>query len=112
MARNGIGRFTDMLRRKETRDYFMSTHFWGPVANWGIPLAALVDLKKNPDYISGKMTFALCIYSLLFARFAWVVTPRNHLLLACHLTNEAAQITQGARLVNYEYLGGKSKKFD
>lgn len=44
---------------KEWRDYFLSTHFWGPVANWGLPLAALGDLKKNPDMISGNMTFAL-----------------------------------------------------
>lgn len=33
-----------------------STHFWGPVANWGIPLAAIADLRKDPTIISGKMT--------------------------------------------------------
>ncbi len=26
------------------------------VANWGLPLAALADLKKDPDIISPKMT--------------------------------------------------------
>ena len=31
-------------------------HFWGPVANWGLPLAAIADTKKDPEYISGKMT--------------------------------------------------------
>lgn len=40
--------------RKEWMDYFMSTHFWGPVANWGLPLAAIADLKKDPDMISGE----------------------------------------------------------
>lgn len=34
-----------------------STHFWGPIANWGIPLAAIADINKDPKYISGKMTF-------------------------------------------------------
>lgn len=34
-----------------------STHFWGPVANWGIPLAAIADTRKDPSFISGKMTF-------------------------------------------------------
>ena len=29
----------------EWKNYFLSTHFWGPVANWGLPLAALADLK-------------------------------------------------------------------
>lgn len=33
-----------------------STHFWGPIANWGIPLAALADIRKDPRIISGKMT--------------------------------------------------------
>lgn len=32
-------------------------------------------------------------------RFAWRVQPRNYLLFACHATNAAAQITQGARFV-------------
>lgn len=31
-------------------------HFWGPVANWGLPLAAIADMKKDPEIISPKMT--------------------------------------------------------
>jgi len=42
-------------------------------------------------------------------RFAYMVQPRNWLLFACHFTNECAQLTQGARLINYEYFGGKEK---
>ncbi|GBM71549.1 Mitochondrial pyruvate carrier 1 [Araneus ventricosus] len=76
----------------------------GPVANWGIPIAAIADIKKDPSIISGKMTLALCIYSLLFMRFAWRVQPRNLLLFACHFTNECAQVTQGCRLMKHEYL--------
>jgi hypothetical protein len=26
------------------------------VANWGIPIAAISDWKKDPQYISGNMT--------------------------------------------------------
>merc|ERR1712071_219266 len=74
------------------KEYFMSTHFWGPVANWGIPLAAIADMKKDPEMISPRMTTALCIYSGLFMRFAWQVQPRNLLLFACHVTNEGAQL--------------------
>lgn len=36
--------------------YVFSTHFWGPIANWGIPIAALADIRKDPQIISGKMT--------------------------------------------------------
>ncbi|KAI3383913.1 hypothetical protein SNEBB_000831 [Seison nebaliae] len=111
------------LKKKETRDYFLSTvifilylisfsnfllfiklnhqHFWGPVANWGIPIAAFADLKKDASMISPRMTLALCFYSLLFARFAVKVQPRNNLLLACHIANEIAQCTQGTRYIHW-----------
>lgn len=69
-----------------------TTHFWGPVANWGFVVAGLVDLKKPPEMISGNMTTAMCIYSGLFMRFAWMVQPRNYLLLACHASNETVQL--------------------
>ncbi|XP_017780787.1 PREDICTED: mitochondrial pyruvate carrier 1-like [Nicrophorus vespilloides] len=91
------------LKSKEFRNYLASTHFWGPVANWGIPIAALADIKKDPKYISGTMTFALCCYSLVFMRFAWKVQPRNMLLFACHFTNEGAQLVQLGRFMNYTY---------
>ncbi len=44
---------------------------------------------------------ALCVYSGLFMRFALAVQPVNYLLFACHLTNEAAQLTQGYRFLQY-----------
>jgi hypothetical protein len=72
-----------------------------------LPLAAIADTKKSPEFISGKMTAALSVYSLLFMRFAWMVQPRNYLLFACHAANEAAQLTQGYRFANYHYFGGK-----
>lgn len=44
----------------------------------------------------------LCVYSVLFMRFAWMVKPRNYLLLACHASNEAAQLYQLSRKIKYE----------
>lgn len=38
---------------------------------------------------------------------AWRVQPRNYLLFACHFANATAQSIQGARFVNYWYLGGR-----
>lgn len=99
----------DSLKSKEFREYLMSTHFWGPVANWGIPIAALADIKKDPKIISGVMTTALCLYSCVFMRFAWKVQPRNMLLFGCHITNFTAQSIQGARCFEYHYLGGKNR---
>ncbi|GBE77968.1 hypothetical protein BKA93DRAFT_756873 [Sparassis latifolia] len=101
--------FTAWLRSPAAREYFFSTHFWGPVANWGLPLAALADLRKDEDVISGPMTLALCSYSMVFMRFAWRVIPRNYLLFACHATNATAQSVQGGRFINYWYMGGKDR---
>jgi len=39
------------------------------VANWGLPLAAIADLKKDEDVISGSMTTALAMYSWVFTRW-------------------------------------------
>ncbi|EDW58639.1 mitochondrial pyruvate carrier 1 [Drosophila virilis] len=85
----------------EWRNYFMSTHFWGPVANWGIPVAAIADTSKHPKFISGRMTLALTLYSCIFMRFAYKVQPRNWLLFACHATNATAQTFQGIRYLRY-----------
>ncbi|GLI69904.1 hypothetical protein VaNZ11_014611 [Volvox africanus] len=74
-----------------------TTHFWGPVANWGFVLAGLADMRKDPEYISPNMTGVMCVYSLLFMRFAWEVKPRNYLLLACHASNETVQLYQLSR---------------
>lgn len=40
---------------------------------------------------------AMCVYSALFMRFAWMVQPRNYLLLACHASNETVQLYQLSR---------------
>ncbi|KDO52591.1 hypothetical protein CISIN_1g032596mg [Citrus sinensis] len=87
-----------------------TTHFWGPVANWGFVVAGLVDLKKPPEMISGNMTTAMCIYSGLFMRFAWMVQPRNYLLLACHASNETVQLYHLSRWARSQgYLSEKKK---
>ncbi|CAJ0941347.1 unnamed protein product, partial [Mesorhabditis belari] len=99
-----IARYFTRYSAKEWQNYFLSTHFWGPVANWGLPLAAIADLKKNPDMISPNMTSALVIYSSVFMRFAWHVQPRNLLLFACHFTNFSAQSGQMLRYLNHNYL--------
>lgn len=74
-----------------------TTHFWGPVFNWSLPIAAFVDTKKPPELISGNMVTAMCFYSAMFMRFSWMVQPRNLHLLACHITNETLQLYQLSR---------------
>ncbi|OAA74025.1 UPF0041 domain-containing protein [Cordyceps fumosorosea ARSEF 2679] len=95
------------IRSNPTVSYICSTHFWGPVSNFGIPVAAVMDTQKSPDLISGGMTGALVIYSATFMRYSLAVTPKNYLLFACHFVNECAQLTQGYRFLSYHNWGGK-----
>ena len=44
----------------------------------------------------------LAFYSLLFMRFAWMVKPRNYLLLAVHAVNEGAQLNLIRKRLVYE----------
>ena len=53
------------------------------------------------------MTGALCVYSAVFMRYSLAVSPANYLLFGCHLINEASQLSQGYRFLNYHYGGGK-----
>jgi len=68
-----------------------TTHFWGPVANWGLVGAAVYDaFCKGPEVISIPMTSTLLMYSTIFMRFALKVKPINYLLFSCHLFNVCA----------------------
>ena len=55
------------------------------------------------------MTAALCIYSATFMRYALAVSPANYLLFGCHVVNEAAQLTQGYRYLEWHKWGGKEE---
>ena len=80
--------------------------FWGTLgamANWGLAGSAMYDAYfKGPEIISLNMTCVQIGYSALFARWAWVVQPRNLLLMACHVTNVCAQTNQLRRCIEYK----------
>jgi hypothetical protein len=98
------------IRSNPVLSYICSTHFWGPVSNFGIPIAAVLDItRKDPEIISGKMTTALVVYSAVFMRYSMAVTPKNYLLFGCHFVNEVAQIAQGYRYINYWNYGGRER---
>ncbi len=43
------------------------------------------------------------MYSALFMRFAWVISPRNYILFACHISNECVQLNQMRRWAQWRY---------
>ncbi|MCJ1276250.1 hypothetical protein MMC21_004055 [Puttea exsequens] len=71
-----------------------------------------MDVQKDPDIISGRMTAALVLYSGTFMRYALAVTPKNPLLFACHFINFGAQSTQGYRYLQYWNYGGREKALE
>ncbi|KAF2743968.1 UPF0041-domain-containing protein [Sporormia fimetaria CBS 119925] len=95
------------IRSNKYTDYFCSTHFWGPASNFGIPIAAVADMSKDPEIISGRMTAALSLYSAVFMRYAVAVTPANYLLFGCHFINCTSQLVQGYRYMQYWNWGGR-----
>ncbi|CAZ81978.1 unnamed protein product [Tuber melanosporum] len=102
------------IRSNPALSYFCSTHFWGPVSNFGIPVAAVLDItRKDPEIISGKMTTALVVYSAVFMRYSMAllidVGGFTLIIAGCHFVNECAQLAQGYRYINYWNYGGRER---
>jgi len=76
----------------------------GAVANWSIPIAAIVNISRGVDAgtINGNLTLALIVYSSLFLRWSVAIRPINPPLFACHVVNLGAQITQYYRYFTHQ----------
>ena len=71
--------------------------------------AAISDaVNQGPEIISLNMTGVLITYSSLFARWAYIVKPRNMLLCGCHVTNVFAQCNQMRRALDYKMEQGET----
>jgi hypothetical protein len=92
--------------------WWTSAEFWGgagALAGWGMTGAAIWDASTaGPELISMNMTSVMLVYSSLFARWAWVVQPRNVALCACHVSNVAAQANQMRRAINFKLEKGEA----
>ncbi|KAF7502946.1 hypothetical protein GJ744_004792 [Endocarpon pusillum] len=82
------------IRSNKVLDYFCSTHFWGPASNFGIPLAAIVDIKKDPEmYVDG------ILYS-----------TSSNLLPQKHPLEDVTSAKKDDRQMNYASTGGMSMR--
>jgi len=91
-----------------------TTHFWGPIANWGLGLSGAYDAATlGPEVINERMSATQVFYSGLFVRFAWQVQPRNYILASCHTFNVCAQANQlrrwGEWKIREDPVSGKEK---
>ena len=94
--------------------WWKSPEFWGfagSIAAWGMSGAAIYDSAlQGPEVISLTMTPVLMVYSGLFARWAWVVKPRNLSLMYCHVANVLAQTNQLRRALEYKMENGEEEQ--
>jgi len=79
------------------------------LANWGIPIAAIVSLNRDPERINLPMTTVLALYSMLFMRWSVAVYPRNYPLFTCHTVNSVAQSVQVCRCLIHSLTKKKEK---
>lgn len=94
--------------------WWRSPEFWGfagSIAAWGMSGAAIYDSAlQGPEVISLTMTPVLMVYSGLFARWAWVVKPRNLSLMYCHIANVLAQTNQLRRALEFKISNGEEEQ--
>lgn len=94
--------------------WWSDAKFWGglgALAGWGMSGSAIYDAaQQGPEVISLTMTPVLIVYSTLFARWAYVVTPPNPLLMYCHIANVAAQLNQLRRALEFKMNNGEEEQ--
>ena len=105
---------SDTTATTAKKTWWTSAEFWGgagAMAGWGMTGAAIWDATNaGPELISLNMTSVMLVYSSLFARWAWVVQPRNVALCACHVSNVFAQSNQMRRAVEHKIELGEQEE--
>lgn len=61
-----------------------------------------------PSSLVCSYFLALALYSTVFMRFALKVKPRNMMMFAVHFVNTCAQLVQGYRFIQYNYISQES----
>ena len=91
---------SDTTATTAKKTWWTSAEFWGgagAMAGWGMTGAAIWDATNaGPELISLNMTSVMLVYSSLFARWAWVVQPRNVEELVARICDGLAGIRPSA----------------
>jgi len=102
------------VKAESKTGWWSDAKFWGglgALAGWGMSGSAIYDAaQQGPEVISLTMTPVLIVYSTLFARWAYVVTPPNPLLMYCHIANVAAQLNQLRRALEFKINNGEEQQ--
>jgi mitochondrial pyruvate carrier 2 len=81
--------------------------FWAPTFKWGISIANISDLQRNPDEVSLPMQLAVTATGLIWSKYSLDITPKNYNLLAVNAFMAMTGMVQLYR--KYDHNQQKSK---
>ncbi|KAH8662357.1 hypothetical protein BX600DRAFT_466271 [Xylariales sp. PMI_506] len=78
-----------------------TVHFWAPVMKWALVLAGVSDFARPAEKLSLTQNGALTATGLIWTRWCFVITPKNHLLAAVNFFLAVVGIIQLTRIGMY-----------
>jgi mitochondrial pyruvate carrier 2 len=82
--------------------------FWAPTFKWGISLANLSDLNRDPDLVSTPTQVAVTATGIIWSKYSLDITPKNYNLLAVN----AFMACTGAIQLYRKYVHEQKKKIE
>ncbi|RHZ19835.1 hypothetical protein DYB37_008304 [Aphanomyces astaci] len=82
----------------------VAVHFWAPAFKWGITIANIADMNKNPDLLSMNQQYAVTLTGLIWSRYSLVVTPKNWNLFSVNVFMAGTGLTQLYRKYSYVHI--------
>ncbi|ETV76713.1 hypothetical protein H257_09188 [Aphanomyces astaci] len=82
-----------------------TVHFWAPAFKWGITIANIADMNKNPDLLSMNQQYAVTLTGLIWSRYSLVVTPKNWNLFSVNVFMAGTGLTQLYRKYSWDHGG-------
>lgn len=76
--------------------------FWAPTFKWGISIANLSDLSRDPDHISTPMQCAVTVTGIIWSKYALDITPKVYNLLAVNAFMACTGMVQLYRKYDHE----------
>jgi mitochondrial pyruvate carrier 2 len=76
--------------------------FWAPTFKWGICIANVSDLQRDPETISLPMQLAVTATGMIWSKYSLDITPKNYNLLAVNAFMACTGVLQLYRKYNHE----------
>lgn len=83
-----------------------TVHFWAPTLKWGLVIAGISDMNRPVNKLSATQSLSLLATGLVWARWSFVITPKNYLLASVNIFLACTAGYQVSRIVNYRLENG------